>query len=509
MDGERPGRVHGPVAYVGAIAAPAAVSLVLLVIRPAINATDAALVYLLVILAVAAITEFGPAACACLAATLLLNYNFLPPYGTLTIADPANWFALFTFLTTAAVTSRLVTTARLRSAEAGARAAEASRLHDFGRWLLTVTRPSEAHAQILIAIRGMLVPDDLGYVAWAADGPRWTPEDALPAAVRRLLPAAEPTGSVVRVAVGAGSLLLLPLRGSRPLQAVAAYYEEPARIPPDATLAALASLTALALERVRLLDEAMQAEVVRKSEALKTALLSSVSHDVRTPLSAARIAATALQDPAVWKDADMRLELLATLEEATVSLNRAIGNLLYMSRIEAGELNLARRPCTASEIVAAAIEVIGPRRLGERLRVEFAPDTPAVAGDAGLLGTAVANLIDNALKYSPAASPVELRADPGGVNVRISVLDRGPGVPAGEEEAVFAAFRRGPARRHRAPDEPGGVGLGLSIVRGLVDAHGGTAALSPRPGGGTVATLTLPALLTPPAPQPAEAAARG
>ncbi len=501
MDGERRARVRGPVAYVGAVAVPAALTVGLVAVRPSINATDAALAYLLAILAVATLSEFGPAALACVAATLLLNFNFLPPYGTLTIADPANWFALITFLTTAAVTSRFVTTARRRSAEASARAAEASRLHELGRWLLTVTRPSEAPAQILIAVRGILVADALAFVAWEAGGPSWTPAAALPSGVRRLLPASQPTGAVVRVPAGAGCLLLLPLRGSRPPQAIAAFYEEASAIPADQTLAALASLTALALERARLLDQAMEAEVLRKSEALKSALLSSVSHDVRTPLSAARIAATALQDPAVWNDADMRIELLATLEEATVSLNRAVGNLLYMSRIEAGALNLARRPCAASEIVAAAIEVVGPRRLGERLHMAIAGDTLPVAGDAGLLGTALANLLDNALKYSPAGSPVELRVEPAGVNVRIAVLDRGGGVPAGEEEAVFTAFRRASARRPRAPGEPGGVGLGLSIVRGIVEAHGGTATINQRPGGGCVATLTLPALRPPAATQ--------
>ncbi|HVB09760.1 MAG TPA: ATP-binding protein [Bacillota bacterium] len=506
MSRQRRSLVSGPLAYAGAVVGPAVLTFGLLAVRPAINPTEVALAYLLLILAVASLTAFGPAVIACLAATFLFNYNFLPPYDTLTIADAANWFALFTFLTTAAVTSRFVTTVRLRSAEASARAAEALRLHELGRSLLTVTRPEDARRQMLAAATGILAADAVAYALWAGDVPCCEPEEALPAGVRRLLPAAEPPG-IVRVPAGRGALVLAPLRGSRPPQAIAAYYEDPGRVPAEETLAALASLTTLALERVRLLGEAMEAEVVKKSEALKSALLSSVSHDVRTPLSAARIAATALQDPAVWNDADMRAELLATLDESTASLNRAVGNLLFMSRIEAGEVNLARRPCSASEIVAAAIEVVGPRRLGERLQVEIAPDLPPVAGDAGLLGTAVANLLDNALKYSPPGSPVKLRAEPAGGSVRIAVCDRGPGIPSGEESAVFAAFRRG-ARRPRAGADDGGVGLGLSIVRGLVEAHGGTAAILPRPGGGSIATLTLPALSRA-AAQPNEVGARG
>lgn len=490
-------------AYAGAIAGSAGLTVGLTAIRPSINPTDVALAYLLLILVVAALTTFGPAALACVFATTFFNFNFLPPYGTFTIADPANWFALFAFLVTAAVTSRLVTTARQRSAEAAQRAREAWRLHEFARSLLAIARHEDARDQIVEAVERVLGADACSFISWRDGRVECSPADALLPSVRDVTPHSAPA-EPARLPVGTGGcLVLVPVRVGAVPQALAAYFADSGIIPPKAILAALGSLATLALERVRLIESALEAEMVRKSEALKTALLSSVSHDVRTPLAAARVAATALQDEAVWNDRAMRAELLATLDEGTARLNRAVGNLLYMSRIEAGELQLQLRPCSVSEIVAEAMEVVGPRRLRERLQVDISGDTPPVAGDIGLLATAVANLLDNALKYAPAATRVEITGGVTDQQVTIAIRDRGPGIPAGEEEAVFTAFRRG-TRRPRHAGDPGGVGLGLSIVRALVEAHGGSVSIRRRRGGGTEVAVALPAL----AARPVEASRR-
>lgn len=483
-----------------AVGVPFALTWMLLRLGGAVNPADASLAYLILTLVFAVALGFWPAVAASLTATLLYNFNFLPPVGTLTISDPANWIALFAFLVTASVASRLVAEARRRSVEAEQRAAEATRLYELSCRLLSVTRSEDALGGVLSPVAEILGTARV-HLAWLdRDRLRLQPDpswpDSLSAWIRSVVEQEPGSGAgIAHLQEHDDRLIALSVPRLKPRRALVARYGPGGAIPPASTLEALASLIALALERAELIEASLASEVLRESEALKSALLASVSHDIRTPLSAAQLASTALQDPGVWDDVAERGELLATVEDAMVRLNRTVGNLLYMTRVEAGLLRLERRATTAAEVVQAAIEMTGPRRLGARLRIDLAADTPPLDCDLGLVATALSNLLDNTLKYAPDGSPVQVsaRAVDGGGRVRLSVCDRGCGLAWGEEQLVFEPFRRG--SRHGR--DVSGIGLGLSIVRALVQAHGGEVELRPRPGGGTEAVVVLPAATKP------------
>lgn len=495
----RRGWVAG-VPYAAGLLSPIAVTTAMVALGQRVNATEAAMVFLLLALGVAVGAGFWPAVATSILATLSFNLYFLPPLGTLTIADPANWVALFTFLATAFVTSRLVTAARQRSDEADRRAQEAMRLYEFSRSLLAVADPADVEAELLPAASHILGCTACCLCESSGDRLSARPDGVLgPAAAADLsawLRSATDSGSIWRRTVESGVVLGLRLhqtpRGQP--QALVARFGAAAAVPAETTLEALAGLASIAAERARLLAESLQSQVIRRSEAVKSALLSSVSHDLRTPLSAVRIAATALQDPALWADPPARQELLATMDEATSRLNRAVGNLLCMSRIEAGELHLDLQLHPVAEPIAAALELVGSGP-GARLQVTIAAGTPPLRCDAGLLATAVANLLDNALKYSPPDAPVEVVAAAAEGQVSLSIHDHGPGVPPGQEEEAFRPFRRVAAW---AGGQPSGLGLGLSIARALIEAHDGRIRLEARPGGGTTAHIRLPAEATPP-----------
>ncbi len=474
--------------YLVAVASVVVLAWGMALVGSSVNAADAALVYLLLTLGFAATVGFWPAVCASLSAALCYNFFFLPPIGTLTIRAPADWFALFAFLLTASVTSGLVTDARQRSLEAEQRAAEATRLYELSRRLFSVTRSEDLAQKVLPSVAEILGAEYC-CIAWLeGDVLRTAPEvPPLPAVLAAWVTDRLHADSDAEGVARCGPARSVPLPGFRPSRLLVLADPEPGYKIPATTLEAFGSLVALAAERSRLMEASLAAEVLRKSEALHAALLSSVSHDIRTPLGALQIATTALQDPEVWGNTPERTELLATMEESVARLNRTVGNILCMTRIEAGALAIDRRAVPAVEVIQAAIEMVGPRRIGSRLHVDLGPGTPTLVCDPGLLATAVANLLDNAAKYGGDGGPIDLRIQGSGASVVWTVADRGPGLQPGEEEAVFSRFRKG-WRGERAS----GTGLGLSIVRALVEAHDGRVTLRPRPGGGAEAVIVLP-----------------
>ncbi len=248
-------------------------------------------------------------------------------------------------------------------------------------------------------------------------------------------------------------------------------------------------------DRVR--TEASHAHAARlqaERQELRNVLLSSVSHDLRTPLAVITGSATALQERREL-DPATRAELLETIRDEADHLNRLVGNLLDMTRLESGGLAIQREWLPLEEVVGSALER-AQRLLGNRtIQVDLARDLPLVPVDPVLLEQALFNLLDNAARYTPAASPLQVRASYTGGTVDLCVADRGPGVPAGSESQVFDKFYRAPGNARG-----GGTGLGLAIVRGIAQAHGGTATVHNRAEGGAEFTITLPA-----PPPPSEA----
>jgi two-component system sensor histidine kinase KdpD len=255
----------------------------------------------------------------------------------------------------------------------------------------------------------------------------------------------------------------------------------------------LVSQTALALERCRLADEVHAARSLADTERSRNALLSSVSHDLRTPLATITGAATSLRDGTAQLADATRRDLADMIAEEAQRLNRLIGNILDMTRLESGMLQIRRDWHSLEELVGAALVRL-EATLGSRpVVLDLPPDLPLVSLDGVLFEQVLTNLIENAHKYSADGLPIEIRADIAGTALRLEVADRGPGLPPGEETHVFEKFHRGSNTRAVT-----GAGLGLAICQGIVEAHGGTISAANRDGGGATFTVRLPLEGVPP-----------
>jgi two-component system sensor histidine kinase KdpD len=267
--------------------------------------------------------------------------------------------------------------------------------------------------------------------------------------------------------------------------------------PPDAAeldsaqlrvLDAFAAQAAAAMERAHLSQQAHQAEMLMEAERLHAALLHSISHGLRTPLATIiGSVSTVLESEPEEIDAETRAELLQTAREEADRLNRLVGNLLDMTRLESGHLKLLVDRYELADVVGAALGQAGPKLHDRPVRVDLPPDLPLVPLDQVLMVQVLDNLLDNADKYSPPGLPIEIAGRQAGGQVELTVADRGAGIPAGERERVFDKFYR-----ISKAGGPSGTGLGLAICKGIVEAHHGSICAGARAGGGTVITLRLP-----------------
>jgi two-component system sensor histidine kinase KdpD len=257
-------------------------------------------------------------------------------------------------------------------------------------------------------------------------------------------------------------------------------------------LASFASQVALALERAQLVEKARQTRLLEETEKLQTALLNSISHDLRTPLASITGALSSLLEDAALLSEDARTDLLLTAWEESIRLNRLVGNLLDMTRLQSGALKMVCQPNDVEDLVGASLAQM-PRRLhGRVVRSKIPPGLPLVDIDLALAVQALVNLIDNALKFTPLDKPIEIEAYAEGEYVVVAVKDRGPGLPEEDNERLFNKFFRGQASPTQENSSVGGTGLGLSIAKGIVEAHGGAIWAANRPGGGAVFSFRLP-----------------
>jgi two-component system sensor histidine kinase KdpD len=266
-------------------------------------------------------------------------------------------------------------------------------------------------------------------------------------------------------------------------------------------LEAFAAQAAVVLDRERLREQAGEARQLEQGNAIRTALLAAVSHDLRTPLASIRAAVGSLRQTDVTWSSDDQAELLATVDVATDRLERLIDNLLDLSRLQAGAVRPLTRAVSLDEIVPRATEGV-PR---ERIRIDVPETLPLVNTDPGLVERVVANVVENALRYAPPGVPVVVSASDFGHAVELRVVDRGPGVPDEAKARMFEAFQR-------LGDSPAGdgVGLGLAVARGFVEAVGGTLSADDTPGGGLTMVIALPTaeLAAPAGDRPVEGSQR-
>jgi two-component system, OmpR family, sensor histidine kinase KdpD len=466
-------------------------TLVLANLRGDINLTSDVLAFLAAVIAVALVGGFIPALLTAVAGSLLLNYYFTPPLYKFTIAQTNNVLALLIFVAVALVVSSVVDTAARRTKQAARSGAESQLLATTAG---SVLRGQQALPAVLDRVREAFGMDSVTLLE-RQQVRQNEPGTSLPR------PAAGKTGSWVAVETAGehpvnqpedadveipiGDDLALALRG-RPLPAT-----------DRRVLGAFAAYAAAALEQGRLTAAAEAARPIAEADRVRTALLAAVSHDLRTPLASAKAAVTSLRSDDIEWDAADHDELLATADESLDRLAHLVDNLLDMSRLQAGALAVFPRPADLSEIVARSLDDLGPA--ARAVTVAIPDELPEINVDPGILERVIANLVENALRYSPADQPPALTGSSLRGWVELRIIDRGPGIPEAHRDQMFVPFQR-----LGDTDNTTGVGLGLALSRGLTEAMGGTLEPDDTPGGGLTMTLSLPAAPVPADPCPSE-----
>jgi two-component system sensor histidine kinase KdpD len=461
------------------------------------NPTSAALTFLLVVLITAATSTLWVSIVTSVAADLCLNYFFMPPFGTLTIADPQNWVALFTFLAVSVIGSHLSAAVRDREHEASARRDELARLFDLSRDVLLTTDSKEAISQL---VRFVSRRFDLEFVAIClpTDG-NW---DVHEAGIRSI---PLPTSQLSLAFAGAEAALefdarartyaghrmmtsdgeqvrLVPLRfGTKAIGLLAAG----GRPVEPGTLDALAGVVAIAVERAQFLEDRKAAEIARRGEELKSALLASLGHDLKTPLTAIRVAATNLK--ATWLEEPDRRDQSDLILVEVERLSRLFQNILEMARIDTGGVAADIRWVHPAEIFEAARDQV-EHTLRHR-QVDFEADSDRLVRlDPRLTASALAHLLENAAQYAPTDSPIGVTMSLTSEGLAVRVRDHGPGLASGDLPHIFERFYRGAAAHKRTS----GTGMGLSIARGLLAAEHGRIWGENCADGGAQFTMVIP-----------------
>jgi two-component system sensor histidine kinase KdpD len=480
---------------VAAFAAITAITAMYLWVRIA-NPTTVALTYLLVVLIVAAASRLAVALVTSAVSVLCLNFFFLPPVGRFTIADPQNWIALLVFLAVSLVASNLSSVARQRTIEALDRRDEMARLFDLSRDVLLTTDSREAIEQLARFVARRF---DLEYVAIALPrGSDWAVVTNGPVSIdldrRELAIAAggmertlefdarERTYSGHRTIIASSrTVRLVPLRlGPKPIGILAAA----GRPVEPGSLDALGGIVAIAVERVQFLEERKAAELARQSEELKSALLASLGHDLRTPLTAIRVAATNLQ--AAWLEELQRREQSQIVLAEVERLTRLFDDILDMARIDAGAVSSELHWVHPAQIVESARGQVAHAIAAHDVRVTVQSET-LVRLDPRLTAAGLSHLLDNAAKFSPAAQPIDVDVSIADGELMIAVRDYGPGLSAADLPRLFDRFYRGAQTKRVA-----GTGMGLSIVRGLLAVERGRVWAENCAGGGARFTIAVP-----------------
>jgi two-component system sensor histidine kinase KdpD len=462
------------------LAVVAAITVVCYAIVP-VNAATVGFIYLLAVLLIASTWGLVEAAGASIAAVFCFNFYFLPPVGTLTIADPQNWVALFTFLVTSIVASQLSRRAQQRTIDAISSQREMERLYALGRAILLAGPQEDAGREIarqvarIFELEGVALysrRDGVTYRAGAADLSGL--EDKLrQAALEASVVTDKPTRTMlVAIRLGGEPTGSLAIRGAAPS---------------DAALQSVCNLAAISLERVRIQETFTQAEIARRSDTLKSTLLDAIAHEFQTPLTAIRAAASALLDgpPA---DADSQTDLLRVVNEESARLSRLVREAIRMARIETGKVQLQRSPQNVRNLVEQTLGDMSAKLDGRRLTVVADPNLPELSVDAELIELALRQILDNAVKYSAPGSPLIVEAKRDEDVVIVSVTDRGPGIPEWEQPRIFEKFYRG----IEMPRPTAGSGMGLAIAREIVQAHGGEIWVDSKLGEGSRFSISLP-----------------
>ena len=436
-----------------------------------VNATTVGFAYLLLVLIIASTWGFFEASLASVAATLTFNFFFFPPIGTFTIADPQNWVALFSFLTTSLIASRLSAKAKRRALDAIKRQQDVERLYTFSRAILLIesTEPFPKElagkvAEIFELTAVVLYDRRTGEFYRAGPSDFEGLDDHLRDAALRgtSFSDAERNRIVAAVRLGSEPIASLAVQGAQM---------------PDSVLQGIANLVAIGLERARAQDLAHQIEVARQSEQLRTTLIDAMAHEFKTPLTLIKGATTSLlaspdQPPA------SRTELLKIADEEAEHLNELIDNAVEMARLDSSHIEVRLESSNVADIVREVAAAMQTEIDDRHVDLLCSGQLPAIGVDRRLMKLAFKQLLDNALKYSPPGTPVAVRVQYGGGAITVEITDQGKGIPAREQSRIFERFYRSPSVKQQIP----GSGLGLSIAHNIVQAHHGDLTVTSRPG---------------------------
>jgi two-component system sensor histidine kinase KdpD len=470
---------------------------------PYFELSNIIMVYLLSVIAVSVRTGRGPSALASILSVAAFDFFFVPTYWTFAVSDSQYLVTFAVMLVVALVVSGLTVSIRTQAEAARERERRTSALYAMSKELASTrglgTLLEVAVRHLIDVFEGRLVillPGSDGRLQPRAE--RLAPFHLDPndvAVSQWAYEHREPAGMGTDNLPGA-QMLFVPLLASRGVVGILGMRLADPHLfeTPDQRhlLETFANQIALAVERALLAEETQAAQVSIESERLRNTLLSSVSHDLRTPLAVITGGTSALLDLGTPLDEAARQELLQTMHEEADRLNRLVQNLLEMTRLESGSVHIRKEWHALEEPVGAALQRFGTRLRRRVVTTKIPADLPLVPLDPVLIEQVVINLLDNALKYTPEESPIEISATIEDGGVVVEVADRGPGLPAGDELRVFDKF-------YRSGDQAGrGSGLGLAICRGIVEVHGGRIRAENRPDGGVAFRFTLPVKETPP-----------
>jgi two-component system sensor histidine kinase KdpD len=466
---------------VGSVLVVGVTTLVAFRVMP-VNATTVGFIYLVIILLIATAWGLAEAIVASVAAVSCLNFFFLPPIGTFTIADPQNWVALFAFLVTSITASELSARARRRAVEAIDRRQEMERLYTFSRGILLTDNTQPVALRLAAQIASVFGCSAVALYDSCSDQVHYAGLEKLPNitdALRRAAATGQTRESDNHTLIAAVSL------GGEPVGSLAVRglsITKPA-------FQSLVNLLAIGLDRIRSQEAASRAEAARQSEELKSTLLDAIAHEFKTPLTSIKAAASGLlSNPASPPEAQR--ELATIVDEEADRLSSLVTEAIQMSRIEAGSIQLHRQPRRIEDLVTNVLRQLESRTADRSVGVRIDEGVAPVFVDPELMSLAIRQLLDNALKYSPPGSPV-------GVDIRaqddrtvIMVKDCGPGIEERDRLRIFEKFYRCGNTRAQIP----GSGMGLSIARDIVLAHAGEIWVDGSPSEGSRFCIALPAL---------------
>ena len=465
------------------VALTAAAALLVVLFRTVIaaNETTVALAFLILVLLTASRWRLAYSVYVSILCTFLYNFFFLPPVGRLTIAAPSNWVALGAFLCTSVLVSHLSNKERRQAETSEARRLEVEQLYEFSQQLLLqedlrgVVRAVPALAASVFGFRAVAL-----YVQNEEEGHYSDPGKVLPPFVDLKLAAAQPEAGVT---VRDGAIIIPLSLGMRSLGALAVS---------DAGVStrvceAVGSLVAIALERATAVERSSRLEAWREGERLRSALVDSVTHDLRTPLTAIRAAATTLASQTDLPEAD-RADLVTVIDEESARLDHVIGQAVEMAQLDAATMQVHRELEDIREVIETTVDEMRTLLHGRAVELAFADELPRISIDRTLVHRVLRHILENAARYSPPGSPIAIRAERDDYRLLITIADQGSGIEPADQPYIFDKYFRG----RKQAQQSSGSGMGLAIAKAMMEAHGGGIEVSSKPEAGASFTLWLP-----------------